>query len=50
MNGFLNVYKPEGMSSAAVVGVIRRLSGEKRVGHVGTLDPAAAGVLPIMVG
>ncbi len=50
MNGFLNVYKPEGMSSAAVVGVIRRLSGEKRVGHAGTLDPAAAGVLPIMVG
>jgi len=50
MNGFLNIYKPEGMSSAAVVGVIRRLSGEKRVGHAGTLDPAAAGVLPIMVG
>ena len=50
MNGFLNINKPAGMSSAAVVGVIRRLTGEKRVGHAGTLDPAAAGVLPVMVG
>ena len=50
MNGFLNVYKPAGMSSAAVVAVIRRLTGEKRVGHAGTLDPAAAGILPLMVG
>ena len=50
MNGFLNVFKPAGMSSAAVVAVIRRLSGEKRVGHAGTLDPAAAGILPVMVG
>lgn len=38
------------MSSAAVVAVIRRLTGEKRVGHAGTLDPEAAGVLPIMTG
>lgn len=38
------------MSSAAVVGVLKRLTGEKRVGHAGTLDPMAAGVLPIMVG
>ena len=50
MNGFLNILKPPGMSSAAVVSVIRRLSGEKRTGHAGTLDPEAAGVLPIMVG
>ncbi len=50
MNGFLNVNKPAGMSSAAVVGVIRRASGEKRVGHAGTLDPEAAGILPIMMG
>ena len=50
MNGFLNVYKPEGMSSTAVVGVIRRLSGEKRVGHAGTLDPLASGVLVVGVG
>ena len=50
MNGFFNMYKPAGMSSAAVVAVLKRLTGEKRVGHAGTLDPAAAGVLPIMVG
>lgn len=50
MNGFLNILKPPGMSSAAVVGHVRRLTGEKRVGHAGTLDPEAAGVLPIMVG
>lgn len=50
MNGFLNILKPPGMTSAAVVAVTRRLTGEKRVGHAGTLDPEAAGVLPIMVG
>ena len=50
MNGFFNILKPTGMSSAAVVAVMRRLTGEKRVGHAGTLDPEAAGVLPIMVG
>ena len=50
MNGFLNVYKPTGMSSAAVVGIIRRLTGERRVGHAGTLDPEAAGILPVMMG
>ncbi len=42
--------KPAGMSSAAVVAVMRRLTGEKRTGHAGTLDPEAAGVLPIMTG
>ncbi len=50
MNGFLNILKPPGMTSAAVVTTIRRLTGEKRVGHAGTLDPEAAGVLPIMIG
>ena len=50
MNGFLNLLKPAGMTSAACVGAIRRLTGEKRVGHAGTLDPDAAGVLPIMIG
>lgn len=50
MNGFLCILKPPGMTSAAVVAVIRRLSGEKRVGHAGTLDPEAAGVLPVMIG
>lgn len=50
MNGFFNILKPAGMSSAAVVAVMRRLTGEKRVGHGGTLDPEASGVLPVMVG
>lgn len=50
MNGFLNILKPPGMTSAAVVAVVRRLTGEKRVGHAGTLDPEASGVLPIMIG
>lgn len=50
MNGFLNILKPPGMTSAAVVAVVRRLTGEKRVGHAGTLDPEAAGVLPVMIG
>lgn len=50
MNGFLNVLKPPGMTSAAVVSVVKRLTGEKHVGHAGTLDPEAAGVLPVMIG
>ncbi len=50
MDGFFNIWKPAGMSSAAVVAVMRRLTGEKRTGHAGTLDPEAAGVLPIMTG
>ena len=50
MNGFFNINKPAGISSAAVVGTLKRLTGERRVGHAGTLDPEAAGVLPIMMG
>lgn len=48
MNGYFNINKPTGMSSAAVVAVLRRLTGVKRIGHAGTLDPEAAGVLPVM--
>lgn len=48
--GFLNVLKPPGMSSAQVVGYVRHLLGGVKVGHAGTLDPEAAGVLPLMVG
>lgn len=48
--GFLNVLKPPGMTSAQVVGFVRRLLGGEKVGHAGTLDPEAAGVLPLMVG
>ena len=50
MDGFLNVLKPPGMSSHDVVGAVRRILQIKRVGHAGTLDPAAAGVLPVAVG
>jgi tRNA pseudouridine55 synthase len=49
-NGILNVNKPSGCTSFSVVAAIRRVSGEKRVGHAGTLDPLATGVLPICLG
>jgi len=48
--GLLNVNKPKGMTSHDVVGAVRRVSGVRRVGHAGTLDPAATGVLPIAIG
>lgn len=48
--GLINVCKTPGMSSHEVVSRIRRLAGMKRVGHTGTLDPAACGVLPICLG
>ncbi len=48
--GFLNVLKPPGLTSAHVVGKVRRLLGGAKVGHAGTLDPEAAGVLPLMIG
>lgn len=48
--GFLNVLKPPGMSSAHVVGTVRRMLDGAKIGHAGTLDPEAAGVLPLMVG
>jgi len=50
LNGLLNVNKPTGCSSFSIVAAVRRLSGERRVGHAGTLDPAASGVLPICLG
>jgi len=50
MNGIINVLKPPGMSSSGVVSYIRKITSEKRVGHAGTLDPGAAGVLPVCVG
>lgn len=50
MNGVLNVFKNSGMSSFDVVRIIRKISGEKKVGHTGTLDPEAVGVLPVCLG
>lgn len=48
--GFLNIYKPAGMTSHDVVYKIRKISGIKQVGHTGTLDPFAEGVLPVCLG
>jgi tRNA pseudouridine55 synthase len=50
MDGVLVVAKPVGPTSHDIVGLVRRLTGTKRVGHGGTLDPFASGVLPIFVG
>lgn len=48
--GFLNIYKPIGMTSHDVVSVLRRVTKIKQIGHTGTLDPFAEGVLPICIG
>ena len=50
MDGFINVLKPTGLSSHDVVDIVRRIFKQKRVGHAGTLDPAAAGLLPVALG
>lgn len=50
MHGFLNIDKPAGLTSFDVVARVRRATGIRRVGHAGTLDPAATGVLPVAVG
>jgi tRNA pseudouridine55 synthase len=50
LHGYLVIDKPAGWTSFDVVARARRLLGEKRVGHAGTLDPAATGVLPLAVG
>lgn len=48
--GFLNVYKPTGMTSHDVVGILRKITKIKQIGHTGTLDPFAQGVLPVAIG
>jgi tRNA pseudouridine55 synthase len=50
MDGILNINKATGMTSHDVVAKVRKLLKQKRVGHAGTLDPAASGVLPICIG
>lgn len=50
MNGVINIFKNKGMSSFDVVRIVRKVSGEKKVGHTGTLDPEATGVLPVCLG
>lgn len=50
MDGILNINKPAGKTSFSIVAMVKRLTGEKRVGHAGTLDPMAKGVLPVCLG
>lgn len=50
MDGILNINKPKGMTSHDVVSVARKITGEKRLGHTGTLDPIATGVLLLCIG
>ncbi len=50
MQGFLLLNKPSGMTSFSAVSAVKRMAHEKRVGHTGTLDPMATGVLPIFLG
>jgi tRNA pseudouridine55 synthase len=50
VDGILNINKPWGRTSFSIVSLVKRLSGVKRVGHAGTLDPAASGVLPVCLG
>lgn len=50
MQGLLLLSKPEGITSFSAVSAVKRIASEKRVGHTGTLDPMATGVLPILLG
>jgi len=50
MLGVVNLDKPVGPTSHDMVGLLRRLTGMRRIGHAGTLDPLASGVLPILIG
>ena len=50
MNGVLNIFKPKGMTSFDVVREVKKICKIKKVGHTGTLDPEAIGVLPVCIG
>lgn len=50
VNGWFNLDKPAGMTSAACVNAVRRATGAAKLGHAGTLDPSATGILPIALG
>lgn len=50
MNGVLLIHKEKDYTSFDVVAVVRKLTGQKKVGHTGTLDPNATGVLPVLLG
>ena len=50
IHGVLNVYKGKGYTSHDVVAKLRGITGQKKIGHTGTLDPDATGVLPVCLG
>lgn len=50
ISGFLNIYKPLGVSSAGILNILKHKMGIKKIGHGGTLDPMAEGVLPVAIG
>ena len=50
MFGFLNINKPSGITSHKVISILRKITGIKQIGHAGTLDPLASGVLPVAIG
>ncbi|UCE97709.1 MAG: tRNA pseudouridine(55) synthase TruB [Dehalococcoidia bacterium] len=50
IDGIFNINKPSGTTSFNIISIIRRLTGYRRVGHAGTLDPMASGVLPVCFG
>jgi len=50
MDGILNINKPSGNTSFSIVDTVKRLAWERRVGHAGTLDPMASGILPVCLG
>jgi tRNA pseudouridine55 synthase len=50
INGWLNIDKPQGMTSTQVIGRVRRILNAQKLGHAGTLDPLATGILPIALG
>jgi tRNA pseudouridine55 synthase len=50
VDGIFNINKHSGDTSFSIVSLVRHLTGERRVGHAGTLDPVASGVLPVCFG
>ena len=50
IHGIINVYKEKGFTSHDVVAKLRGITGQRKIGHAGTLDPDAEGVLPVCLG
>ncbi|MGN0781771.1 MAG: hypothetical protein ACI4M1_01205 [Christensenellales bacterium] len=50
MDGFVNILKPQGPTASDMVVRLRGILKQKKIGHLGTLDPGACGVLPVAVG